>query len=231
MTRFQRSEAWHLACIAALFAVTAAVWPYAPAKMPVHWNLAGEVDRYGSRAEGLLIWPVLALGMYGLFLLLPRLDPLRQNYEKFAGTYAVFRWSMTGFLAILYAIVLTSTFQPNFNGTFAASLAVGGLLALLGNSFGKLRPNWFVGIRTPWTLSSRLSWARTHRLGGWLFILTGVLIAWTGYTQSPIVLGVTLTVLFAGLLGLVVYSYLVWKTDPQREPLAPTAAKPPVNGP
>jgi uncharacterized membrane protein len=231
MTRFWRSEGLHLAVIASLFGVAAAVWPYAPVRMPVHWNLAGQVDRYGSRAEGLLVWPALALGMYGLFLVLPRLDPLRGNYEKFAGTYAVFRWAMTGFLAVLYAIVLTSTFDPNFNGTFAGSLAVGALFVVLGNYFGKLRPNWFVGIRTPWTLSSRQSWAKTHRLGGWLFILIGGLIALTGYLRSPVALGVTLTVLFAGTLGLVVYSYLVWKSNPQHEPIMPAGSEPPVNAP
>lgn len=209
-----RSESAHLACVAALFVAAGVAWPFAPEAMPVHWNLAGQVDRYGGRAEGLLAVPLIALALYALLRFLPKIDPRRENYEKFGATYAAMRWAMTGFLAALYAILLTSTFRPGFDGVFAGSLAVGGLFVFLGNLFGKLRPNWFVGIRTPWTLTSRESWAKTHRAGSWVFIAGGVLIALTGYTRSPASLVASLVVLIGGSLGLVVYSYVVWTKDP-----------------
>jgi uncharacterized membrane protein len=223
-----RSEGAHVACVAALFVAAALAWPHAPESMPVHWNLAGEVDRYGGRAEGLLAVPLIALGLYALLLWLPRIDPRRENYEKFAATYLTLRWSITLFLAVLYAILLTSTFRPGFDATFAASAAVGGLLAFMGNLFGKLRPNWFVGIRTPWTLSSRESWAKTHRAGGWLFIASGGLIALTGYTRSPACLIASLALLLGGTLGLVVYSYVVWSRDPDRASCNMPSDSPPV---
>lgn len=222
MISFVRSEGAHLVCVTTLFVAAAVAWPHAPEKIPVHWNLAGEVDRYGGRAEGLLAVPLIALGLYALLLFLPRIDPRRENYAKFAGTYSTLRRAITLFLAVLYAILLTSTFHPGFDGTFAASAAVGGLLACMGNLFGKLRPNWFVGIRTPWTLSSRESWAKTHRAGGWLFMASGGLIAWTGYTRSPAVLVASLVVLLGGTLGLVVYSYIVWSRDGERTPVTKT---------
>ncbi len=210
-----RTELPHLACLAGLFIAAAALWPVAPEKMPVHWNLYGEVDRYGSRAEGLLLIPAIAVGLYALMLFLPRVDPHRENYEKFEPTYRRVRWMLTAFLAAVYIIVLTSTFNPAFDGVFAGSLLVGLLFAALGNTFGKLRTNWFLGIRTPWTLTSKRSWAKTHRVGGWLFVLLGALIALTGYTRSAPLLIVTLIVLVLGLIGLIVYSYIVWKNDPE----------------
>jgi uncharacterized membrane protein len=99
-------------------------------------------------------------------------------------------------------------------------LAVGALFIVLGNSMGKLRPTWFVGIRTPWTLSSAYSWNRTHRLGGWAFIGIGLMMMATCIVAQSCF--VTLTVVFtaAVLIALVVYSYLTWKRDPDRVPPA-----------
>src|SRR6185437_15445048 len=95
--------------------------------------------------------------------------------------------------------------------------AVGILFIVLGNVLGKVRPNWFVGVRTPWTLSSKRSWVRTHRLAGWLFTLAGliflVLIAFNiGAGLRWIILGV-LAVL---TIVLVAYSYIEWRHDPEK---------------
>jgi uncharacterized membrane protein len=54
-------------------------------------------------------------------------------------------------------------------------LGAGALFLIPGNYMGKLRKNFFIGIRTPWMLASDAVWERTHRLGGWLFMLAGVL--------------------------------------------------------
>ena len=52
--------------------------------------------------------------------------------------------------------------------------AVGLVLMVVGNYLGKVRSNFFFGIRTPWTLSSELSWNRTHRLAGRLLVALGL---------------------------------------------------------
>ena len=103
-----------------------------------------------------------------------------------------------------------------------APLLLGGLLVLIGNLMGKLRPNWFVGIRTPWTLSSKASWTRTHRLGGWLLIVSGLLVMSCAVVRRPgYLLGVAI-VCVAFLVSLIVHSYVVWKHDPDKSPPAGT---------
>jgi uncharacterized membrane protein len=101
-------------------------------------------------------------------------------------------------------------------------LIVGGLFIVLGNLFGKLRPNWFIGIRTPWTLSSKLSWDRTHRAGGWMFILFGLLFMSLALARPSWFFISVITVIVTGAIGLVVYSYLVWRRDPEKTPPAGT---------
>jgi uncharacterized membrane protein len=74
-----------------------------------------------------------------------------------------------------------------------------------------------MGIRTPWTLSSERSWELTHRVGGYLFIALGA-VAVASVLLLPA--SVFFWVLMIGLAGavafLVVYSYLVWRDDPDR---------------
>src|SRR5437773_1426173 len=82
---------WELAqgvLLAAMAAMAAASWSSAPDWIPVHWNVYGQVDRYGGRVEGLLAIPILAVAMYAMTVLLPRVDPRRESYRHFAGAYA-----------------------------------------------------------------------------------------------------------------------------------------------
>ena len=87
---------------------------------------------------------------------------------------------------------------------------------MIGNCLGKVRPSWFVGIRTPWTLSSKLAWTKTHRIGGWLFVVVGVGILIAAVVHSAWAIPIGLVSIVASSLGLVVYSWFVWRTDPDR---------------
>lgn len=106
--------------------------------------------------------------------------------------------------------------------TTVVGLAMGVLFIVLGNIMGKIRPNWFIGVRTPWTLSSKLSWTKTHRLSGWLFIFMGLLaIAW-GILQTRWFLVSMIAIDVVCAIWMMVYSYLVYAKDPARQSPAGT---------
>ena len=68
--------------IAALtLAVSVWAWPSLPPRVPTHWNLDGVVDGYSSRLIAALAAPLGILGLRLLLALLPKIDPLRENYE------------------------------------------------------------------------------------------------------------------------------------------------------
>jgi immunity protein, SdpI family len=69
-----------LALIVAMYALAAWTWPSAPAQIPIHWNFAGQIDRYGSKVNGLLFLPTIALAAYAVIGLTAVLRP-----EKFDG--------------------------------------------------------------------------------------------------------------------------------------------------
>ena len=97
-----------IALIVGMWLAAAWMWPSSPGRFPVHWGPSGEVDRYGGRAEGLLLMPAIAVVIYLLMLFVPRLDPGRMNYAKFAGAWYTMRASSLALLALLYAVTLLS---------------------------------------------------------------------------------------------------------------------------
>jgi len=115
-----------------------------------------------------------------MFLLLPALDPEKDRYVDFTPTYHMIKHSFLLLFFILYiATGLYNLGYPIKIG-IVSPILIGALMIVIGNSMGKLKNNWFIGIKTPWTLSSENVWNRTHRFGGWLFVLWGLalMVSW-----------------------------------------------------
>lgn len=208
--------------LAAMFAAAAIAWPNAPDRIPVHWNINGQVDRYGGKFEGLLLMPLFALGVYVLMLVLPRIDPGRANYARFSGAYRAIRIAILALFAVFDGVVQMWVWTGHVDIALIAPLAMGVASVFLGALLGKIRPNWFVGIRTPWTLSSKVSWVRTHRAGGWLFMLVGLATIVATFISPRIAFWALIGGLVGGTVALVVYSYLLWRQDPEKIPPAGT---------
>lgn len=217
-----RTEWLHWLLLSGMFLLAVVTWPWAPDQIPMHWSINGQVDRYGGRFEGLLAIPLLALAVYLLMLLLPRADPGRANYQQFAGVYAVLRLSILAVLSILYGIIHLWIRGQEVDVGTVVPLLVGGFFIVAGGVMGKIRPNWFVGIRTPWTLSSKLAWTKTHRLGGWLFIAMGFALMAAGLLRTQWAVGAAFAFVVGSMLWLVAYSYIVWRADAEKTPPAGT---------
>lgn len=211
-----RTELPQLLLIVAMFIAGACVWTYVPDQIPVHWNIRGEVDRYGGRFEGLFLIPLVATGLYVLLRVLPKIDPRAANYREFAGPYTIIRCALIVFMAVLHGLLLLAALgRPIPMGTVVPAI-VGLLLIAVGVLMTRIKPNWFVGVRTPWTLSSDLSWTKTHRLAAWILPLSGVAVLLSGFFATEWAVYAMLAVVLASTAGLVVYSYVVWRRDPSQ---------------
>ena len=147
-----------------------------PERVATHWNFSGQVDGYSGRAFGAFMFPVMLIFIYFLLLIAPSLDPKKERYAEFEKVYRIFR---VAFLIIMFGIFLaTGLYNLNYkiNIGVVIPIFVGALMMLIGNYMGKIKKNYFFGIRTPWTLSSETVWNKTHRVGGYAFILFGILI-------------------------------------------------------
>ena len=200
----------------AMFVAAAVTWPTAPDRIPIHWDTHGDVNGYGGKFEGLLLIPLIASGIYLLFLVLPRLDPLHMNYGRFAGAYTLFRFAILAFLASIEAIIQLWIRGHSVPIQVLAPVLIGALFVVLGFVLRRLRPNWFMGIRTPWTLMSRRSWTKTHEAAQWVFTVAGAGSMAGGLLASTKILVGSMVFMAVGVLTLIVYSYFVWRDDPER---------------
>jgi uncharacterized membrane protein len=205
-----------IAVLIITFVVTLAVYPAAPDRIPSHWNAAGEVDSYLSKFWGLFLIPFIMTGFVALLAVLPRIDPYKENYDKFLNYYEGFILLFVLFmLAIQVQIILWSIgYQISPNLTFP--ILIGILFIYLGFLLDRAEQNWFVGIRTPWTMSSKTVWKKTHELGGKLFKIAGV-ISCFGVFAGVYALWFVLVPALAVAVITVVYSYYEYQKELRSE--------------
>jgi len=162
--------------ILAPLVLIAARWNDYPDKIPTHWNAKGEVDDYGGK-WAVFLSPMINAGTYLLLLLLPKIDPRKKNYALFSGTYRIFRLSLAFLFSLLGFVTCLFSLGYHINVGLIIQLAVVGLFFILGNQFGRIRPNYFIGIRTPWTLNNEDVWMRTHRFAGKIWVISSLVMA------------------------------------------------------
>lgn len=182
---------------------------HSPNIIPTHWNFAGEVDGWGSRNIAFII-PAVIFGMYFLFLLLPFLDPKKEKYEQFKKSYHIFKNFLILFMALIYFVTSFAGLGYDLPVGTIIPVMVGILFMILGNYMGKIKMNWFVGIKTPWTLSSEEVWNKTHRFGGKMFILGGILMAVDAFLPASFRLPIFIFIVILLTFGTMGYSYLAY---------------------
>lgn len=194
------------------FTYLAVIYGSLPQEVPMHYNASGEVDRMGNKAE-LWILPLLLNGMtYFLFKYLPKLDPKNQ-IQKMGNNYHNMRLGLTVVMTLLACGIIYMS--SNLNATVSVGWVyglIGIMFILLGNYMPAMKPNYFVGIRTPWTLENETVWRKTHKLGAWLFIASGILVILSAVILSDfislfVVLGTTIAILLTSFI----YSYRTFK--------------------
>jgi uncharacterized membrane protein len=194
---------------------SAAVYSQLPERVPTHWGTDGP-DRWSSRPVGAFLLPTIALGTWLLLRWLPSIDPRRENYAKFRGTYDAVVLASVALLSAIHILALGAALGWPIRVERLAPVGVGLLLVVIGNFLPRARPNWFFGIRTPWTLSSERVWERTHRVGGYVMMAFGIMLASTALLGGPW----TKAIIIAGAVALVIgtygYSYLIWRSERRR---------------
>ena len=204
---------------AAAWGISAWYYPSLPASIPIHWNIHGKVDGYGSRAT-IFLMPSAATGLLLFFAALPALSPAKFEVDSFRPTYLFLMVVTVALFSYIQLVILAATFQELGGGPKRWDLAralVGGMFVffgLMGNVMGKVRKNFYIGIRVPWTLASDRVWNDTHRLAAWLMVAGSAVGLFLVMTGAP--LSLAFGVLFASALAPVVYAFFHYKALERR---------------
>jgi len=203
----------HIGIIAIIlfsFILAAYYYPKMPDRMMSHWNTAGQPNGYMTKCWALYLMPSISVITYLLFLLLPKIDPLKKNVEKFRVWFDWFIFVLITFLFYIYLLSLAANLGFAFNMTRAILPFLGIFFIYIGEMLKHSKRNWFIGIRTPWTLSSDRVWEKTHLLGSKLFMIAGVLtvlaVLFSKYTFWIVIIAILWAVIYP-----IVYSYFEYK--------------------
>jgi len=183
----------------------------------MHWDAAGKVNGYGGRGT-LFIGPCVVLGLSLLLYLLPYIEPRREHLLRSSKAYKTVWLGVVLFLSTVQASIVLTALGHHVPMDRVCTIGMGVLFTVMGNLFGKIRSNFVFGVRTPWTLSSELAWNKTHRVAGWLFVILGLGIIAGGLAgvAAKYVLYAFFGFLPLMLVFVFVYSYRVWKSDPNK---------------
>jgi uncharacterized membrane protein len=206
-----RRDGIALGLVAAMLVAGAIALPHLPARVPIHWNVAGQVNGWAAPTMAAFLSPTMALGIWALLLLAPTIDPRRSAYASFAATYRLIRHLVVAVIAAVDAVVLGSALGVRISVPVVTTLLVSALLFVVGNVLPRVRPTWFVGVRTPWTLTNDEVWRRTQRFAGRLYVLAALVVL-PGLVGGPRVLAfLVAAAAILPALAATVYSYLLYQ--------------------
>lgn len=199
-----------LTTIVCLLPIVAGVilYPQLPDQIATHWGFDNEPDGWSGKAFAVFGLPGL---MAALNLILPlalAADPKNQNMSPVL--LKICLWTMPVVSVLCSAMTLMYALGYEVNIVQFVPALIGVLFIVIGNYLPKTKQSYTMGIKLPWTLNSEENWNRTHRLGGFLWVLGGV-----AFIVLSIFRWWNLYVFFAILFVMVivpsVYSYLLYR--------------------
>ncbi len=200
---------WILFLVTFLIALIS--YSYLPEQIPVHFDIAGNVDRYAGKIY-IFLAPFVILIMNVFAELFKNVDPKREAYNKFNKQYYMIFLLVSLLMMIiqLYTIAFSLNIKI-MNISILMPFAVGLLFAIIGNYMPKFKQNFYAGIRTSWTLSDEEVWFKTHRLGGKIWFVGGIAMMVSAILPSYLKMKVFLGIVIIITLIPIIYSYIAYK--------------------
>ncbi|GAB6181561.1 SdpI family protein [Desulfotomaculum defluvii] len=196
--------------LVAFWGLCASFYPSLPEQVPTHWNIHGEVDGYSHKLTATMIMPLIPLGIYLLMTFVPKIDPKKQNYIKFAPSYEKMRLATVGVMMVVTFLPILSALGYQVNVEFIVKMAVSLLIIVMGNYMSKIKYNYLVGFRLPWTLANETVWNKTHRLGGKLMVIGGCVSLLAVFISGTLGAVIFMLGIFLPMVFTMIYSYLTY---------------------
>ena len=181
-----------IASLAILIIFNALFYSKMPEELPTHWNFQGQVDKYSSKFDAMVMTPgfLIIMNLFLCFML--DNDPKNERQNNFL--MIIGKMSMPIIMFVVYIITVLSGLGREVNTSVIISLLMGILFIAIGNYMPKVKRNYTMGIKLPWTLNSDENWRRTHRFGGICFVFMGLIFFAAPFVESEVIIYLPLTI-------------------------------------
>lgn len=196
--------------ILAGLAISGRAYPLLADRVPTHWDIAGNPNAYSSRLVASILTPGIMAVVWVFMLVLPAISPRGFALGESSSIFYTAMLAVIGFALLMHVMLIRAALtdgRPSMTLLFAA---IGALLAVIGALLGKVKKNFWFGVRTPWTLASDEVWLRTNRLAGRLFVAGGIIIILTSFA-GKIAIAVLIAVVSVIAAFSIGYSYVAYR--------------------
>lgn len=199
-------------------AASGVLYPNLPARVPIHWNIHGQVDGWGDKAWAVFLLPGIMTALLALFAVLPWLSPRRFSLNSFLGVYWFIIAAIQATMAYIHGLTLWAAWVGPVDITRALLIGLLAMFGLIGGAMSRVKQNFWVGVRTPWTIASERVWTDTHILAARLFI--GAAVAGMIAAVLPLPIEAVSVIVVALIMGAaftpVIYSLVHYKALERR---------------
>ena len=199
----KKAYKWTIALVLLGFVLAGIFLTMAPDRIPAHYNIRGEVDRWGSKYE-FLIMPFINL-VFGIFMVWLGHREGKQGRDMNERIVAITNnWVLILFNAMWLFFMWKAVDVKNFGsglddltGKLILLLLAASLIPI-GNAMPKAQRNSLFGLRTKWSMANDHCWQQSQRSGGYIMVGTGILgviltavlpVLWGGIAVTVLLLG------------------------------------------
>ncbi len=185
------------------------MWDVLPEQMAVHWGITGEADGYAPAIVAITVLPLILLAIYWIGMIITAKDFAKNQQNK--KVLNIIFWIVPVISVYVSGIFYASAFGLDFNMSDVTLILLGIVFIVIGNYLPKSRQNRTFGIKIKWTLANEENWNKTHRVGGIVGVISGVVALIAAFLPSVVFPFVAIAIIIAnvGITGL--YSYLYYK--------------------
>ena len=184
------------------------LWNKFPEEVPIHFNMQGEPDGWGSKATTVFLMPLLLVALHWICVFLTTLDPKNKNITE--KNMNLVLW-ITPVLSVFESGLVYSYALGNkidINMIMPIFFGIG--FILIGNYLPKCKQNYTIGIKVPWALESEENWNYTHRLAGTTWFFGGLMIIALSFLKNIwIFMAITIIMVLVPVIG----SYRFYKKE------------------
>lgn len=199
------------------------LWDSLPKQMATHWGMSGAADGWSGRALTVFVPPVLLLALHWICLLITAADPKNKNQSRKA--LDMIFWIIPGISLFSNGILYATALGMNFSILNLMFIAMGFTFILTGNYFPKCKQNNTLGIRIKWTLEDEENWNQTHRLGGKVWVVCGLLLIVTAFLPALFASCMSLALVLVVAVVPIAYSYLYHRKQVREGTLSPSGSQ------
>jgi len=185
------------------------LWNKLPDMLTTHWGADGHADGWTSLPFAVFVPPLLMLAGLWVCVFFTGRDPGNKDRNEKPQRLVLWIIPIMSNLCcgMIYALALGMDFSP----TAPMGLIMGIMFIFIGNYLPKCRQNATIGIKVPWAYTSEENWNATHRFGGKVWVIGGILMLFSIILPEGWSIAVLLTAVLVLTVVPTVYSWQFYR--------------------